>query len=606
MSGENRAAGRGSGAADSLNHRSSGGRPARDAGAQDRASSSASSARTRARHVPGAIAGLLCGFLCAPATGVGLGQVAQQSALGQSLRVVIPLIAEGGEDLASECYKLAPAEQDPDGIPQVQFGRIVLERSPSGARLVVVHPRPVNEPVLRLTVQVGCEAGVRREYVLLMDPPAIDLPQAVAEPADAEPVPRPSAPRATAAPSPRVAAPAPGDAIAGADADTRREPRKAAPAKQRPARAGASRAPDASAQPRLRLSAPPPQAVPAPGPRPPAVRAPAPAQQGPTEQELADAIEAETVVLRQRIAELSATVDRLQQELKAAEEADRAAALARKAAPPPPPPPPWWEANGPLLAAIVGLPALLAGGLLWKRRRESATRAPDWRASTVMRARPDAKAEPGTTRTPRGATASDVKAGSGSGAKATPAAPRKGPSRMPAAPGTVNALAVSELMHVTEEARVFVALGHTHRAIDVLKEHIKRAPASMPAAWLMLLDLHHRNGDRQDFRHLAEEFHARFNVQTPLWDTFVAGGTRDTGLEGFPHVLLQLVALWRKPPCRAYLERLLYDNREGRRTGFPLGAYGDILLLLQLSDTPPEIDIDSDLEKAGKLGPAPA
>ena len=67
----------------------------------------------------------------------------------------------------------------------------------------------------------------------------------------------------------------------------------------------------------------------------------------------------------------------------------------------------------------------------------------------------------------------------------------------------------------------------------------------------------------------------------------------------------QVVELWRKPGCRAYLERLLYDNREGRRNGFPLATYGDILLLLQILDAPEDVDIDMDLADAGKLDPQP-
>ena len=170
----------------------------------------------------------------------------------------------------------------------------------------------------------------------------------------------------------------------------------------------------------------------------------------------------------------------------------------------------------------------------------------------------------------------------------------------------VDALAVSELSHVTEEARVFMALGHNDRAIEVLREHIRRLPRSMPAAWLMLLDLYHATGNRPEFRRLAEDFHVHFNVRTPLWEAFASEEQRISGLDGFPHVEAHLVELWRKPGCRAYLERLLYDNREGRRNGFPLSAYADILLLLQVLDAPEDVDIDRDLATVGKLGPTPA
>jgi hypothetical protein len=186
-----------------------------------------------------------------------------------------------------------------------------------------------------------------------------------------------------------------------------------------------------------------------------------------------------------------------------------------------------------------------------------------------------------------------------------PPAPRRSPVRPRAVRDGANALAVSELLHVTEEARVYVALGHPERAIDVLNEHIREVPRSMPAAWLMLLDLYHASGRQQDFRRLAEEFHLHCNVQAPPWEDFKPSESDEGGLETFPHILRQVASQWRQPGCREYLEGLLYDNREGRRIGFPLAAYGEILLLLQVLDAPPAVDIDSDLVNDGRLEPIP-
>jgi len=164
---------------------------------------------------------------------------------------------------------------------------------------------------------------------------------------------------------------------------------------------------------------------------------------------------------------------------------------------------------------------------------------------------------------------------------------------------------VSELLHVTEEARVYVSLGRPERAVAVLSDHIRDVPRSMPAAWLMLLELYHASGRQQDFRRLAEEFHLHCNVKAPPWEDFTPSASEEGGLETFPHILRQVASQWRQPGCREYLEALLYDNREGRRIGFPLAAYGEILLLLQVLDAPPAVDIDADLVNDGKLEPIP-
>jgi pilus assembly protein FimV len=205
--------------------------------------------------LPGAVAllGVLTAIASWPAAAVGLGPITQQSALGQSLRVVVPVIAAPGEELVAECFKLASAGRETDGIPQVTFGRVALERTPAGAQLVVTQSRPVNDPVLVLTIQTGCDTGVRREYTLFMDPPPIEAPLVAAE----------SAARDQAAPAPQPAAVPPrraGGAARSATArggETGRAVRKAPPAKPRAAPKSPARRPPAPAatdKPRFSVS----------------------------------------------------------------------------------------------------------------------------------------------------------------------------------------------------------------------------------------------------------------------------------------------------------------------------------------------------------------
>ncbi len=535
-----------------------------------------------------------------PMFAIGLGQVTQQSALGQSLRIVVPVIVGPGEDIAAECFRLAASDREMDGVPQLAFGRMSLERSSAGAQLVITSARAVNDPVLRVTVQAGCETAVRREYVLLMDPPPIETPRVAAEAQPRVEAAQAPAPPPTAAP-PRRARERSGTGTATRSAaESAPAARKAPPPKTRaPAKASARRpARVASDQPRLTVSS----AAPLNAGDPRAANA-SEAEQARAQQELANAIEAETVVLRQRIVELTAMVERMQEEVRANELAQRAADEAAKATPAAKAAA-WWDQNWPLLSTIVGLPLLLAGALLWRRRQQREPAA-DWPSAGV--ASIPAAAAPGATATSaREPALQNAAAGVVAPVPRTgPPAPRRSPGRTRVARDGASALAVSELLHVTEEARVYVALGHPERAIDVLNEHIREVPRSMPAAWLMLLELYHGSGRRQDFRRLAEEFHLHCNVQAPLWEDFPSSESDDGGLETFPHILRQAASLWRRPGCREYLEGLLYDNRDGRRMGFPLAAYGEILLLLQILDAPPAIDIDSDLVNDGKLEPMP-
>jgi len=532
-----------------------------------------------------------------PATALGLGGVIEQSALGQPLRLVVQVLAAPGDDLANECFRIAAAPRESDGIPQMAYARVALERTPSGAQLLIASARPVNDPVVRVSVQAGCDQSIRRDYTLLMDPPPIDPPQSAAESlATAAPV-SPAAAAATAA------TPSPAAVVAEPPRTAKKAPARKKPAARRPTagsaavapRAGAATdAPDAAPPasgravapatrteaPRLRISAAPPQAAGATGGPAAAARSEMQAQ-----AELAQALEAETVVLRQRIAELAATVERMDQEIRAASAARLAAEEAAKATPMAVAVR-WWDANWPVFAAIIGLAALVAGGLLLRRRRVPVP-AGEW---PITRVRDD--------RFPASALYEPV-AGSmtqgGADEPTTSGAPA--PERGKARPDAAHAVAVSELSQITEEARVYLTLGHVERAMDVLREHIAEQPGAAPAAWLMLLDLYRAHGREKEFRKLAEEFHQRFNVQTPQWDTFNEQ-QHDLGLQGFPHIVAQLTATWRTEDCRSYLERLLFDNRQGRRMGFSLAAYSDVLLLRQMLEVLLADHDDDGLEEA--------
>jgi len=380
--------------------------------------------RRHALHAAFALACMLPATGADRAMAVGLGPVIEQSALGRSLRVVIPLVTAAGEELSSECFKLVPAGAEADDVPQIVFGRVGLERTPSGARIIVTQPRPTNDPVVRLTVQAGCDTAVRREYTLFMDPPPIETPQVSEDSGtrvEAEtPAPRPRSTAGETTRRPRSDAQGSGRAAAPGTAEAPRTARKAAPRKPRAAAKAAPKRPlpNAADQPRLKLSAVPPPSSPGAG-----ATAATEAQKAREQQEIAIAIEAETLVLQRRIVELTAMVERMQQEVRANDIAQRAADAAAKAPPPPPPSPPWWQTNWPLLSLIVVLPLLIAGGLLWKRRRDV-----DWQPAGIAPTRPQPVPAPGVATALRNAPAGVGAPGADTG---TPSAAKSARKPMP-------------------------------------------------------------------------------------------------------------------------------------------------------------------------------
>ncbi len=112
---------------------------------------------------------LICLLFQVSATqAIGLGSIQSQSALGQPLRVIIPLSLQSGEEVG--CVRVSGGSAD---LPApINPRHTVLERNQS-VRLEITTPQAMNEPVLNLVVTVGCAASITRNYVLLLDPPEI-------------------------------------------------------------------------------------------------------------------------------------------------------------------------------------------------------------------------------------------------------------------------------------------------------------------------------------------------------------------------------------------------------------------------------------------------
>ena len=551
--------------------------------------------RLPARWLRLSLASILLSFW-GGALALGLGDIAQQSALGAPLRVVVPVTLAPGENLVGECVRLLGTGRG-DGVPEVLTARVTLERSAAGTRVVVSSPRTVSDPLLKFTLEVGCNGAVRREYTMLMDPVPIEIPTAtaVAAPAVAAPA---ATPATGAVPIPRA-----GSAQAGASTSSTRSrvarPRAGvavavAPGPPAPAQGTPARATKGS-----RTGTPPAMVATAPLPKlSVSTNAPETAQTtaagiggggapgADTRRDLSPrALDAEAAALQLRVLELTAMVDRMQADLRAAEAAQTAQAArfaAEKAALTSPQATlaRWWSDGWPFVV-VLALAALIATLLALRRRRTRAQLAawPSGAAVAPARSVPARRPAPAVTQP----GTAPVTHGEPVAAVAAPAPPAPAPQAVVKQPAAAP-LDVSEISHVTEEAGVYLAFNRPDRAMEVLEEHIRTSPHSLPAAWLMLLDLYHKQGREPEFNELAQRFHAQFNAQQPSWDAYRQHAQSERGLEGFPHIVRHLVAGWNKPECRDYLDHLLRENRDGRRTGFSLAAYEDIVFLRQLAE----------------------
>ena len=94
------------------------------------------------------------------------------SYLGQPLRMSIPLLGAAGDSLEARCFRLSHTQRN-DGVATLLNGRVELQTSTRSPTLVVRSARAIDDPVISFAVESVCDAPIRREYTVLLDPPPV-------------------------------------------------------------------------------------------------------------------------------------------------------------------------------------------------------------------------------------------------------------------------------------------------------------------------------------------------------------------------------------------------------------------------------------------------
>ncbi len=104
---------------------------------------------------------------------IGLGSIRMQSGLNQPLRASIPLIGVDNLDVSASCIKAML--ESLDGI-FIDAPQISLMRNMQATTIMLSLRQAIHEPALKLTVDVGCNNPIRREYKVLLDPVSSSSP----------------------------------------------------------------------------------------------------------------------------------------------------------------------------------------------------------------------------------------------------------------------------------------------------------------------------------------------------------------------------------------------------------------------------------------------
>ncbi|WP_425259633.1 hypothetical protein ACPOLB_02045 [Rubrivivax sp. RP6-9] len=535
---------------------------------------------------------------------------AQQSAvLGAPLDFTAALRLDPGDVVAPDCVR-AEVHIGERRVGPGDLRTQVDSSDPAALVMRVATLVTVDEPVVAVTLSIGCPARMSRRFVLLADPPLWTPPAAAA----ANPValvalagasapaaaPAPAPASAPAAPAPAAPAPAPRSSPAAVAPAAATPP--ARPAAARPAPRPATRAtPRPAPVPRLRLEpaepAQPPaaavasavdDALQAVAQAASAARAAASAASA-AEQRVA-ALEATLVQLRGDVQVQRDLVTTLRAQLTDTERTSR-----------------WLM---PLLLALVAM-AGLAGWLYWKLRLAQAERQAVWRraAAEADAARPPVATSqlplvtselmapptvppraPGTLPTPapmpRGrAMAPLVPAAPLGPVEALP--PESVVERTQVLPpqatavdsGAPRDVTIEELLDLEQQAEFFIVLGQEDAAVDLLVDHLRNTGGGSPLPYLKLLEIYRRRGARDAYERTRARFNHRFNAYAPDWDADLQHGR---SLEDYAGVLPRLQQVWPRPlDAMAELEALLF--RKSRGDLFELPAYREVLFLYSLA-----------------------
>lgn len=581
----------------------------------------------RSASTPTAIGLALC-FAVSPVLAVGFGRVSNLTQLGQPLNFSAALHVDPGDVLGRECVSAEVLSGDNKLQPQQVRATLEGPADSTERSVRVTTSTAIDEPVVTISVTVGCEFKMTRRFVAFIDPPLIDAPRtaqadapvapqrvdsavapivSIVQPdVPARPVPPPPAERAPVRARPRTVATAtPPQARASADgSELPRPPRQPAAVAHR-----AHVAQPVASGPRLKLDAAPSispvvtAAASAPGTvvatAPPSVAAastPAASAASSTaapglaplaagsltqEQQRIDALEKNMAKLRSDAQANQANLAALQARLAQAE-SDRYA--------------------NPMVYALAWLSALLALAVaaLWWRQSRGKPAAQWWAGPTpspaTSGARAVAEAEAPLPPSPPAEPAAaypDVFDVSTVVEEDEPLPPSQvSLSTRPApfvtsqaAPLTLSPeppreLSVEELIDLEQQAEFFIVLGQDEAAIELLMSHVRSDGGISPLPYLKLLEIYRRRGEDDAYQRIRERFNRRFNAYAPDWQSDMQQGR---SLEDYPETMVRLQALWASPVrVMETLDASLFRRNRTDET-FDLPAYRELLFLYSVA-----------------------
>ncbi|MFN4341409.1 MAG: FimV family protein [Azonexus sp.] len=550
---------------------------------------------------------------------IGLGDLRSQPVLGESLRLEVSLLGVDRQHIDASCFRLAPPASD--DLPSLRRASFTLRREGEPI-LEIRSDLPLREPVMQMTIQVGCGHEISRTYMLMASPPqpAVAVPSAAGRERAAMVAPAGAGePRAVLTRHPQTLPP---------EAPARLLPRKASQPRERGGRDRLllSGSEFAVYEPSLRLATELLGVAAAKEAERDILRLEYRMLMALHEQAISQMAAAEKlrnmegalIELQSRAADFAHRVEQDGAGPRPGAPADQVAPPAKGAEKPAPAVPrdtgarrvtedTPWSVYGLLLGLLLGL----GGWIGWRRYREAKENAvvadlplavPEVRVDPK---REEEREEPGGVDLPVEPAAMGMPMQVdidllGQGHPEAALEPVETAKAQVAGPAlSINATTLDEHFEanpVMELADIMLSFGRVKGAAQALQEFIDRNPQEALQPWIRLMDVYRMAGMRTEFEQVARNLNQHFNVEVQSWEggganggdllaENVTGGQRPQSLEDMPRLMNAVVDLWESGDVVGYLYQLLRDNRGGQRQGFALPVVDDILFLIELKET---------------------
>ena len=140
-------------------------------------------------------------------------------------------------------------------------------------------------------------------------------------------------------------------------------------------------------------------------------------------------------------------------------------------------------------------------------------------------------------------------------------------------------LAIEDLIDLEQQVEFFLVLGQDDAAEELLLNRINTGLTNA-LPYLKLLEIYQRLGRESAFQGIAARFAVRFRAQPPTWGDDLTLGQ---SLESYPEVMQDLQIAWASHGYAMVKVQALLSAGAEQFTGFDLPAYLDLLLLYSLA-----------------------